>query len=152
MVSTTHLLQELARTRDETLACFTLEPPDLARIYGPGKWSVRYILHHLADNETVFLDRIHRVLSEPRPTLPVMDQDAWAKALDYSQVPLDLAREVFGATRNAIIYFAGVHSERNGHLEWVHSVDGVRTLRDEFDKVAWHNEKHLSQIRTALGR
>jgi hypothetical protein len=151
-VSTTHLLQELERTRDETLACFGLDAPDLARAYGPGKWSVRYILHHLADNETVFLDRIHRVLSEPRPTLPVMDQDAWAKALDYSQVPLDLAREVYGATRNAIIYFAGVQYERNGHLEWVHSVDGVRTLRDEFDKVAWHNEKHLSQIRTALGR
>jgi hypothetical protein len=53
---------------------------------------VRYILHHLADNETVFFERIRRALSEPRPVVWVMDQDAWAKALDYSQVPLDIAR------------------------------------------------------------
>jgi len=27
----------------------------------------------------------------------------------------------------------------DGHLEFVHSVTGVRTLKDEFDKVAAHN-------------
>lgn len=146
------LIRQLERTRDETLKYFSLDHRDLARTYGSGKWSVRFILHHLSDTETVFLDRIHRVLSEPRPVLSVMDQDAWAKALDYSLVPLDIARGVYESVRNAIIYYAGVHYERNGHLEWVHSVDGVRTLRDEFDKVAAHNENHLRQIRLALGR
>lgn len=146
------LIEELERTRDETLRCFSLDDRALARTYAPGKWSVRYILHHLSDSETVFLDRIHRVLSEPRPVIWVMNQDAWAKGLDYSQVPLDIARRVYESVRNAIIYHAGVHYERHGHLEWVHSVDGVRTLRDEFDKVAAHNEHHLTQIRSALNR
>jgi DinB family protein len=150
--STTPLIRELERTRDETLKCFSLDDRDLTRTYAPGKWSVRYILHHLADSETVFFDRIRRVLSEPRPVLWVMDQDAWAKGLDYSEVPLDIAGQVYQSVRNAIIYYAGVHYEQHGHLEWVHSVDGVRTLRDEFDKVAAHNEHHLSQIRLALGR
>ena len=81
----------------------------------------------------------------------VMDQDAWAKGLDYSRLPLDLSRRVYESVRNAIIYYAGVQYEQSGHLEFVHSVDGVRTLRDEFDKVAAHNEHHLSQIRLALG-
>jgi hypothetical protein len=100
----------------------------------------------------VFFDRIRRVLSEPRPVVWVMDQDAWAKGLDYSRVPLDVSRQVYESVRNAIIYYAGVHYERSGNLEFVHSVDGVRTLRDEFDKTAAHNEHHLSQIRVALGR
>lgn len=146
------LIQELERTRDETLRCFSLSTADLVRTYGPGKWSVAFILHHLSDSESVFLDRIRRVLSEPRPVLWVMDQDAWAKGLDYSRVPLAISRGVYEATRNAIIYYAGVHYERSGDLEWVHSVDGVRTLKDEFDKAASHNEHHLSQIRLALGR
>ena len=148
----TPLIRELERTRDETLNCFSLDDRDLARAYAPGKWSVRYILHHLSDTETVFIDRIHRILSESRPVLPVMDQDAWATGLDYSRVPLAIARQVYESVRNAIIYYAGLHYERSGHLEWVHSVDGVRTLRQEFDKVAAHNENHLRQIRTALGR
>ena len=92
------------------------------------------------------------MLSEPRPVLWVMDQDAWARGLDYSRVPLDISGRVYESVRNAIIYYAGVHYERSGHLEWVHSVDGVRTLRDEFDKVAAHNEHHLTQVRLALGR
>jgi hypothetical protein len=148
---TTLLIRELERTRDETVRYFALDDRSLARTYGPGKWSVRYLLHHLSDNETVFFERIRRALSEPRPVVPVMDQDAWAKGLDYSQVPLAVARQVFVAVREAIIYYAGVHYERNGHREFVHSVDGVRTLRAQFEEVATHNEHHLTQIRTALG-
>ena len=146
------LIQELERTRDETLKCFSLNQRDLARTYGPGKWSDTYVLHHLSDSETVFFDRIRRVLSEPRPVLWVMDQDAWAKGLDYARLPLDVSRRVYESVRNAIIYYAGVQYEPSGNLEFVHSVDGVRTLRDEFDKVAAHNEHHLSQVRLALGR
>jgi hypothetical protein len=144
------LIQDLEKTRDETLRYFALDPLDLARTYAPGKWSVRFVLHHLADSETVLFDRIRRVLSEPRQVLWVFDQEAWATGLDYSQVPLDISRRVYESVRNAIIYYAGVHYESKGHLEFVHSVTGVRTLKDEFDKVASHNEHHLAQIRLAL--
>ena len=148
----TALIRELERTRDETLTYFSLGARDLARTYAPGKWSITYILHHLSDSETVFFERIRRVLSEPRPVLWVMDQDAWANGLDYATVPLDLSRCVYESVRNAIMFYAERHYESSGHLGWVHSVDGVRTLKDEFDKVAAHNEHHLSQIRAALAR
>jgi len=146
------LIRELERTRDETLRYFSLGQPDLMRRYAPGKWSVRFVLHHLADSETVLFDRIRRVLSEPRQVLWVFDQDAWATGLDYSRTPLDISQQVFESVRNAIIYYAGIHYEGKGHLEFVHSVTGVRTLKDEFDKVASHNEHHLGQIRSALAR
>jgi hypothetical protein len=144
------LIRELETTRDETLRCFSLDQGDLMRTYGPGKWSVRFVLHHLADSETVLFDRIRRVLSEPRQVLWVYDQDAWAKGLDYSQVPLDISRRVYESVRSAIIYYADMYYEQKGQLEFVHSVTGVRTLKDEFDKVASHNEHHLGQIRLAL--
>ena len=144
------LIRALETTRDETLKYFSLDQPDLMRTYGPGKWSVRYILLHLSDSETVLFDRIRRVLSEPRQVLWVYDQDAWARGLDYSQTPVDLSRRVYESVRNAIIYYAGKYYEEKGHLEFVHSVTGVRTLKDEFDKVASHNEHHLGQIRSAL--
>jgi hypothetical protein len=146
------LIRELERTRDETLEYFSLGREDLGRTYGPGKWSVAFILHHLSDSESNFFERIHRVLSEPRPVVWVMDQDAWARGLDYARLPLDLSRHVYESVRNAIIYYAGQHYERSGHLEFVHSADGVRTLRQELDKVATHNEHHLGQVRQALGR
>lgn len=145
------LREQLEKTRDQTLRFFALGEGDLARTYGPGKWSVRYVLHHIADSETVFFDRIRRTLSESRPVLWVAQQDAWAKGLDYSRLPLDVSRRVYEAVRAAVIYYAGEHYERSGHLEFVHSVTGLRTLKDEFDKVALHNAHHLDQIRKALG-
>ena len=146
------LLRRLEATRDETLALFALGDVDLARTYAPGKWPVRFILLHLADAETVFFDRIRRVLSEPRQVLWVFDQDAWAKGLDYSRLPLDVSRRVYESVRDAIVYYAGLYYEEKGHLEFVHSVTGVRTLKDELDKVASHNQHHLDQIRAALSR
>ena len=129
---------------------FALGDDDLERTYAPGKWSVRFILLHLADAETVLFDRIRRVLSEPRQVLWVFDQDAWAKGLDYSRVPLDLSCRVYESVRNAVIYYAALSYESKGHLEFVHSVTGVRTLKDELEKVASHNRHHLEQIRAAL--
>jgi hypothetical protein len=146
------LIRDLETTRDETLQYYSLDQGDLLRTYAPGKWSVKFILHHLADSETVLFDRIRRVLSEPRQVLWVYDQDAWAQGLDYSQVPLDISRRVYESVRSAIIYYARRYYEQKGHLEFVHSVTGVRTLKDEFDKVASHNEHHLGQIRLALQR
>jgi hypothetical protein len=144
------IINQLESTRDRTLACFALSEAELARSYAPGKWTVRFLLHHLADAETVLFDRIRRVISEPRQVLWAFDQDAWARGLDYATMPLDLSRRIYEAARAGVIHQARAHYERSGGLEFVHSETGVRTLKDEFDKVAAHNANHLRQIETAL--
>ena len=144
------LVDDLERSRQETLRYFDLDERALARRYAPGKWSVRFILHHLADSDTVMYERIRRVISEPRQVLWVYDQDAWAAGLDYSVLPLEISRGVYAAVRTAVIHLAERHYAALGHREFVHSVSGVRTLADEFDKVASHNAQHLDQIRKAL--
>ena len=136
------LIRELERTRDETLRCFSLGESELNRTYGPGRWSVRFLLHHLADSECVLLERVKRVISEPRQVLWVYDQDAWALGLDYARLPLELSKPLYEAARAANIHLAGRHYQRDGAREWVHSVTGLRTLKDEMDKVASHNEHH----------
>ncbi len=149
---TAELIRDLETTRDETLGCFMLGEEELSRTYGPGKWSVRFLLHHLADAETVLYERIRRVIAEPPQTLMVFDPDAWARELDYARMPLDISRDIFESVRCGVIRLAGHHYEACGHLTFVHSTMGVRTLREEFDKVAAHNAKHLGQIRAALAR
>ena len=144
------LIGELERTRDETARYFSLSEDELSQTYGPGKWSVRYVLVHLTHSETTFIERIQRTLSEPRPVLWFMHQDLWATSLEYDKMPLDLAGRLYEASRNVIIYYAREYYDSRGHLEFIHSVTGLRTLKDEFDKVAVHNENHLNQIRTAL--
>ena len=144
------LIGELERTRSETLSYFKLNGKQLEKRYGPAKWSVRELLHHLCDAETVLFDRIRRVLSELRPVIWAFDQDAWANSLGYADRPLELSRDIYRTTREGVVYYARIHYPSSGTLEFVHSETGVRTLEDEFEKVAVHNEHHLGHIRTAL--
>jgi hypothetical protein len=149
---TSRLVERLEETRCSTLERFRLSPADLDRRYAPGKWSIRFILHHLADAECVLYDRLRRVISEePRGVLWAFDQDAWARGLDYGSVPLELSAAIFDAVRTGVIHQAIREYARSGEREFVHSRTGVRTLRAEFEKVAWHNEHHLGQIEVALG-
>jgi hypothetical protein len=144
------IISKLESTRDQTLQYFDLGDDDLAKTYGPDKWPVRFVLLHIADSETVLSERIRRTLSETRPVLWAFDPDQWAAGLDYSQLPLDLSRRIYDATRAGIIHLARQYYEIYGTREFVHSETGVRTLKQEFDKVADHNAHHLAQIEMAL--
>ena len=144
------IVRRLEASRDETLGYFSLGTGELDRAYGPGKWTVRFLLHHIADTESVEFYRIRRILSEPKQILPAFDEAAWAEALDYRNLPLELSRAVFEPVRNAVIHYAALHYESRGHLVFVHTALGELTLRDAFEKVANHHDKHLGHIRLAL--
>ena len=144
------IIDQLERTKAATLEYFGLPEAELARSYGPGKWTVRYLLHHLADAETILFYRIRRIISEPNQVIWVFDQDAWAKRLDYARAPLELAQRLYDCSRDGVIYQARKHYDRSEEIAFVHSTTGLRTLKDEFDKVVSHNEQHLAQIELAL--
>ncbi len=144
------IIERLEATKAATLKYYDLGHMDLLKSYGPGKWSIRHILHHLADAETVLYDRVRRVISEPKQVLWSFDENAWAKGLDYANVPLELSKHIYSSVRDGIIYHARLHYEGSGQLEFVHNETGVRTLKQEFDKVASHNQHHLEQIKMAL--
>ena len=144
------IIEQLERTKAETLKYFDLADEDLQKNYGPGKWSVRYVLHHLADSESVLYYRIRRVISEPNQVIWFYDQDAWAKKLDYSTVPLELAKSIYASSREGIIYYARLHYEKSDEIKFVHSQAGLRTLKDEFDTVLNHNRQHVGSIEKAL--
>ncbi len=144
------IVTRLEAARDKTLKHFNLSDEQLSRSYAPGKWSVRFLLHHLADAETVLYDRVRRTISEPRQVIWAFDQDGWAKNLDYAAMPLDISRRIYESVRAGLVHQARLHYESRGHLEFIHSETGVRTLKMEFDKIAAHNEHHLGQIEAAL--
>ena len=144
-------IDQLEAVRAETLRYFDLPDEDLARSYGPGKWSVRFVLNHLADSETIILYRIRRVISEPHQVIWAVDQDAWANKLDYGSFPLTLARALYNTSRDGIVHCARRHYAGSEAVPFVHSQTGLRSLKDEFDKVVWHNEQHLRDIKKALG-
>ena len=147
------LISELRQTKLSTLKYFDLSEADLRKTYAPGKWTIRELLHHIVDAETVLYDRIRRVIaSESRPVIWAFNQDAWNAELNYNTFPLRINKSIYIATRTAVEYLVKEHYEKIGGKEFIHSETGLRTLKEEFDKFAWHNQHHLNQIEMALRR
>ena len=144
------VVERLEQSKLKILAYFDLEEENLNRRYAANKWPVRYILHHLADAESVLHDRIRRVISAPGQVAWAFDQDRWAASLGYEDLPMSISKNIFDAVRDGVIEQARRHYETSGNVSFVHSESGLRTLKDEFDKVAWHGEHHISQIERAL--
>jgi len=93
---------------------------------------------------------IRRVISEPKQIIQAFDQDAWAAKLDYSTVPLALAKSIYSSSRDGIIHYAHGHYHNSNEITFVHSETGARTLKDEFEKVVLHNRQHAAEIEKAL--
>jgi hypothetical protein len=144
------LLQDLKTTRDQTLAYFELDEISLSKTYAPGKWTVCQILHHLADAESVLCERIKRGISEPGTLVFLFDQDKWNENLRYPEIPLSLSKNSFLATRNQVIYLAEKFHETHAANTFFQVQVGMRTVKEEFDKVVWHNQKHTDQIKRTL--
>ena len=144
------ILKGLKETQATTLAYFYLPESDLDKTYAAGKWTVRQLLHHLADVETVLYDRIRRGISKPNQVVWGFDQDAWCDKLNYQTIPLHINKKVYTSVRASLIYLAENYYESSGDNIYVHNETGKRTVKDEFDKVVWHNEHHLQQIEKAI--
>jgi hypothetical protein len=144
------ITESLKSTLTDTLLYFDLGENDLKKQYGQGKWTVKEILVHLADVESVLHYRIRRIIAEPKQVIWAFDQDQWTEAFDYKNYPLYVSKELFVANRNAIIYLAEKFYGSHGAREFIHSETGIRTLKDEFDKVFNHNQLHINQIQKAL--
>lgn len=145
------IISDLRTTCDETLRYFNLDNDALSKTYAPGKWTILQMLHHLADVETVLCERIKRGIAETGPAVFLFEQDDWNNNLHYPEMPLMLSRDIYRAVREQLIYLAGKFYASHGNNTFFQYSVGLRTVKEEFDKVAWHNEKHLVQIRTALG-
>ncbi len=53
----------------------------------PEKWCVLEILGHLADVELVYGYRLRQMLADAKPVIAPIDQDAWARNLNYLDSP-----------------------------------------------------------------
>jgi hypothetical protein len=114
--------------------------------YRPGGWTVRQVVHHVADSHLNAFVRIKLALTEDRPTVAAYDEKKFAELPD-TRLPVDVS----------------LHLVRSLHARWVALYDAMPdggwrrtfdhpeypeplTLDWQVQMYAWHSRHHVAHI------
>jgi hypothetical protein len=119
---------------------------ELARRYGPGKWTVGEILAHLADAEAVGYWRFVRTVCQPGEDVGTFDQERWAHTLDYAHRPAAVSGAMLQALRGALVHHVRTLADDVLDRSGTHPEKGTLSGWEWADLIAAHTEHHLDQI------
>jgi len=116
---------------------------------GPGKWSAREIVHHLADSEMTSAVRLRLLLAQDRPQILGYDQDEFARRLHYDR-PIEASLEAFKAARRTTAEILDRMTGAEWEREGTHSEVGRYNVDRWLEIYAKHAHGHAEQILVAL--
>jgi hypothetical protein len=114
--------------------------------YRPEGWTVRQVIHHVADSHMNGFIRVKLALTEETPTIKPYDENAWATLADMT-LPVDVSLRLLDSVhaRWAAIYHA--MSVEEFERAFVHpEIGGQLTLDWHLQQYAWHSHHHLAHI------
>ena len=114
-----------------------------------GRWTVREIIHHLADSEMTAAIRLRLLIATDRPVIQAYDQDAFARRLHYDR-PHQSSLEAFRYSRETTAQLLERLSEEEWLREGTHSEVGAFGVTKWLEIYAVHAHRHARQIVEAL--
>ena len=126
-------------------ALLKITPEELNFKPDPKRWSVREIVHHLADSEMTAAVRLRLLVAQDRPTIHGYDQDEFSRRLHYDR-PHEASLEAFRYARECTAQLL----ERLTEADWLR--EGTHTEAGSFGVEKWlviyseHAHRHARQI------
>jgi len=113
--------------------------------YRPGGWSVRQVVHHLADSHLNALIRVKLALTEENPVIKPYDEKRWAELAD-NRLPVAPSLAILeGAHARLVAVLAAMPAEAFTR-PLLHPVGGPQTIDTVVALYSWHGRHHLAHI------
>jgi hypothetical protein len=122
--------------------------PELDARPGPGEFSARDVVHHLADSEMTSAIRLRRLIAEDGPTIQGYDEAEFARRLYYDR-PIEASLEAFRAARRSTADILDRLSDAEWSRVGTHTESGHYTVETWLEIYAAHAHDHADQIRKA---
>ena len=113
--------------------------------YRDGGWTVRQVVHHVADSHMNAYLRFRWLVAEDKPTIKTYDQDVWATLPD-SSLPIDSSLGIIDALHSRWTKFLGALSDETWSRRGLHPERGEITMDDLLDIYTEHGHNHAKQI------
>ncbi|MBX6353627.1 MAG: putative metal-dependent hydrolase [Thermoflavifilum sp.] len=113
--------------------------------YREGGWTVRQIVHHLAENDMLVYTRFKCALTEDNPRIMPAQENLWAELPDKN-VPVSSSLKLFELIHERWATLLEGMSVEDFSRTFVHPVTGVWSLDRALAFYAWHDRHHTAQI------
>ncbi|ALX48918.1 YfiT family bacillithiol transferase [Lentibacillus amyloliquefaciens] len=129
----------------------SLNDEELSRTYRDGSWTVRELVHHIADSQLNMFQRLKLALTDENPTVPAFDQEKWAVQPD-TKLPVESSIKLLEGINERIVSLGYSLTEKQLNRAFIHRENGEITVATKVAKLAWHEEHHLAHIKIALSK
>jgi uncharacterized damage-inducible protein DinB len=152
------LFEEWIRTIDELPSRLSsvvrrLNDEQLDTPYREGGWTIRQVVHHLADSHINSYVRFKLAITEELPAIKPYYEDRWAELDEAKHAPVEISLSLLEALHRRWVLFLKTLSEEDFERKFHHpeSKKDIE-LRTTLALYAWHCNHHLAHITSLADR
>ena len=129
-----------------------LDDRQLDTPYRPQGWTVRQVVHHVADSHMNALVRLKLALTEAGPTIKPYDENAWATLPDM-RLPIEVSLPLIDGVHRRWDAINAALRESDYERTWTHPEHGKTfTIDWLLQNYGWHSRHHVAHITALRGR
>lgn len=113
--------------------------------YREGGWTVRQLVHHVADSHMNAFIRFRLGLTEDKPTIKPYKEHLWSQLPD-SSLPVEPSLAIIDNVHHRWTVMLELTPAEQFAREIIHPENGVMTLDKLLQLYAWHGRHHIAHI------
>lgn len=119
--------------------------------YRPQGWTVRQLVHHVADSHLNAYTRFRLALTEQEPTIKPYDEAAWATLAD-SAMPVEVSLVLLERLHERLVQLLRSLPDPVFQRRVLHPENGPMTLDALLSTYAWHGPHHVAHVTSLRDR
>ncbi len=138
--------------RLEATVC-DLNQAQLETPYRPEGWTVRQLIHHIADSHHHSYTRFKWALTEENPVIKAYEEKEWSNLIDARNAPISISLNYLKAIHVKLVFVLKGLSEKQLTRCFVHPAMNKKvSVAENIGKYAWHGNHHLAHIQNLIQR
>jgi uncharacterized damage-inducible protein DinB len=114
--------------------------------YREGGWTVRQVVHHMADSHLNAYIRMKLAVTEERPPVKTYDEKAWAELADSRTAPVEVSLALLDALHRRWVGWLGALDEAAFARTVQHPDWGAISIDELVQLYGWHCRHHVAHI------
>lgn len=130
-----------------------LKDEDLETPYRPDGWTVRQVVHHLADSHMNSIIRFKLALTEDKPVIKPYIESKWAEMVDEKNHPISSSLSILDGVHERLSFLLSSLTEHDLDRTFIHpEYQKEYSLRENIFLYSWHGNHHLAHIQLASNK